>query len=45
MRLKFQKTVFSTILLCYGFNPSLRGMQDPEQQNAVAEVKAADRPL
>ena len=44
MRVRFQKTVLSMILLCYGFNPSLRGMQDREQENAVAQVEPADRP-
>ncbi|MFI5454702.1 MAG: hypothetical protein ACHRXM_04565 [Isosphaerales bacterium] len=44
MRVRFQKTALSTILLCYGFTPSLRGMQDGEQENAVAQVKTADRP-
>jgi hypothetical protein len=44
VRVRFQKTVLSMILLCYGFDPSLRGMQDQEQENAVAQVKPADRP-
>jgi hypothetical protein len=44
VRVRSQKTVLSTILLCFGFNPSLRGMQDREQENAAAHVKPADRP-
>jgi HEAT repeats len=44
VRVRFQKTVLSTILLCFGFNPSLRGMQDRERENAAAHVKPADRP-
>jgi HEAT repeats len=44
MRVRFQTTVFSTILICYGFTPSLRGMQERQQENAYAQVEAADRP-
>ncbi len=44
MRVTLQKTVLSTILVFYGFGPSLRAMQDRVQENAAAQANPADRP-
>jgi WD40 repeat protein len=44
MRLRLQITLFSTILLCAGITPWLRGMKVREQENGDALVEPADRP-
>lgn len=44
MRETLRKTVFSSILVFYGFYPSLRAMQDRVQENAAAQANPADRP-
>ena len=44
VRARFRKTIMSMILLCCGFNPSVRGMQDREQENAAVQGNLADRP-
>ena len=42
MRVTLQRTVFSSILVFYGFDPSLRAMQDRVQENAAAQANPAD---
>jgi WD40 repeat protein len=44
VRVTVQKTVFSTILVCSGFDPSLQAMQDRVQENAAAQPNPADLP-
>ena len=44
MRVTLQRTLFSSILVFYGFDPSLRAMQDRVQENAAAQANPADRP-
>jgi WD40 repeat protein len=44
MRIKLNITLFSAILFCYGFTPSLRGMWVREQENGDAQVEPANRP-
>ncbi len=44
MRVTLQRTVFSSILVFYGFDPSLRAMQDRVQENAAAQANPADHP-
>ena len=44
VRIRFQKTALSTILLCCVFVPSLGRMQNREQENPRAQVKTAQRP-
>jgi WD40 repeat protein len=44
VRVTLQKAVFSTILVFYGFDPSLRAMQDRVQDIGAAQANPADRP-
>jgi HEAT repeats len=44
VRVTIQKIAFSSILVFYGFDPSVRAMQDRVQENAAARANPADRP-